>query len=197
MNTETTSPPYLPTGFSETSRGKTGNHFPLPVSSGIGVTDFQMTLLSDFPCDSKDHSIHRVFSTFPLWFGRREQKHPGSNRYERTIQLRDRQPFNISRSHCVIETVENSLQVRDCRSTLGTQVNGTRIGSRHGRMTAPLVEGENELRLGNPRSPYVFRMWVKPVAWIASHSRRSAIRVTGNAISSERSWSSGQRSGRR
>jgi hypothetical protein len=59
----------------------------------------------------------------------------------------------ISRNHCQLEIIEDSLQLIDLGSRHTTVVNGTNIGRGKGRYRMPLQKGENEVILGGRHSP--------------------------------------------
>jgi len=78
--------------------------------------------------------------------------------------LFDQPPYSISRSHCAIVAVMNEVYFVDRGSTLGSVVNGFRIG---GLPNAPkkiqLKMGENEVFLGEAdKNAYTFTVLIKP-----------------------------------
>jgi CRP/FNR family cyclic AMP-dependent transcriptional regulator len=72
------------------------------------------------------------------------------------LKLDDTGPFRLSRSHFMIEKRDGGYQVRDLSSTLGTIVNGERIGDHFRADNAPLRAGENEVIAGGVDSPFFF-----------------------------------------
>lgn len=70
--------------------------------------------------------------------------------------IRDEEPFQISRNHCAIDREGDRFYLRDRGSTLGTVVNGRRIGLRWEAISAPLQGGENRVVLGAEGSPFEF-----------------------------------------
>lgn len=99
---------------------------------------------------------------FPFRIGRASEADEREPMDLNDLWLLDDKPFNVSRNHLAIDFWDGSqLVVKDRGSLLGTVVNEVRIGgkSRHG--TAPLVEGDNVLILGDAKSPYQFRIEVR------------------------------------
>jgi pSer/pThr/pTyr-binding forkhead associated (FHA) protein len=74
--------------------------------------------------------------------------------------VEDRSPYNVSRKHCSVGIVDDQLEVIDHGSTLGTRVNGCRIGTAAGQMQAPLRMGDNEIVLGSSDRGHRFRITV-------------------------------------
>lgn len=77
------------------------------------------------------------------------------------LAVPDREPFHVSRRHCVIIRQGTGFAVVDTTSRLGTIVNGVRIGGNTGRLRAPLAIGTNEVALGGRHTPYVFHLAVE------------------------------------
>jgi len=77
---------------------------------------------------------------------------------DKRLGLPDREPFRISRRHCMLVRDKHGVAVLDTSSRLGTIVNGVLIGGSSGRRRAALKNGLNEIAVGGPRSPYVFRL---------------------------------------
>ena len=75
---------------------------------------------------------------------------------DRRLGLPDREPFRVSRRHCVLVRDKQGLSIVDATSRLGTVVNGVRIGGSSGRRRATLKPGTNEIALGGPGTPYIF-----------------------------------------
>ena len=76
------------------------------------------------------------------------------------LSVRDRRPYNVSRSHAAIELGGEGLEVVDLGSRLGTLVNGRRIGRDWPSRRAPLLRGDNVLVLGSRGSPFRFQVTV-------------------------------------
>lgn len=67
----------------------------------------------------------------------------------------DGPPLAISRQHFEIIIEEGGIFLVDLGSRFGTIVNGRHIGRGRGSYKQPLQKGDNEVRLGNVRSPYI------------------------------------------
>lgn len=90
----------------------------------------------------------------PVRIGRRAQSLESSVLAFNEVELRDTEPFQVSLNHLAIDLERGRPVVRDRGSRNGTGVNGQRIGGDALRMIAPLVEGDNEIVLGPPTSPF-------------------------------------------
>lgn len=104
--------------------------------------------------------IDTPIEKFPFRIGRRYFGREASVFSSNDLFLPDHQPYHISRSHCCIDWDGETVLVRDRGSTLGTFVNGELIGKESGKLMQPLHAGENTLILGDPESPFVFRVEV-------------------------------------
>jgi CRP-like cAMP-binding protein len=93
----------------------------------------------------------------PFFIGRAEGHGPIDSR---DLSLKDREPFQISRNHCVIALFKEQYHVVDSNSTMGTEVDGIRIGKKETRKNIPLKEGAHRVVLGGPGSHYVFELKV-------------------------------------
>jgi CRP-like cAMP-binding protein len=74
------------------------------------------------------------------------------------LKLLDREPYELSRSHCFLACVREKYYLVDPASTLGTTVDGVRIGKREAKKNAPLEKGCHRITMGSPRSPYTFEL---------------------------------------
>jgi len=74
----------------------------------------------------------------------------------RDLSLVDREPYEISRNHCVIAFFRGEYHILDSSSTMGTAVDGTRIGRKEAAKNLPLKTGTHRIVLGSRSSPYVF-----------------------------------------
>ncbi len=77
------------------------------------------------------------------------------------VSLDDREPFHVSRVHCYIDFREGKYQLVDSRSTLGTIIDGIRIGTHEDTLRILLEKGTHEIRLGTRRSPYLFALEIR------------------------------------
>lgn len=67
-------------------------------------------------------------------------------------------PLRVSRQHCEIAIVNDTLVVTDLGSRFCTIVNGEAIGRGRGKYSAPLSKGENSITLGTPESNYTLNV---------------------------------------
>lgn len=102
--------------------------------------------------------IHR----FPFRIGRWSENPQADVFVSNDYLIRDEPPFQVSRNHCAIEREGSRCYILDRGSTFGTVVNGRRIGGMESLMVTPLHEGENQLQLGNDKSPYQFNVLLPP-----------------------------------
>lgn len=107
--------------------------------------------------DSNDEPV--TIRHIPLLIGRRSRDYTslGTNP---SYFVEDRSPYNVSRKHCSIEWCDDQLEVIDQGSSLGSEVNGCRIGTAAGQMRAPLRMGDNEIVLGCSKRGQRFRITV-------------------------------------
>ena len=96
----------------------------------------------------------------PFVVGRRPVAGEGLPPREPDLMLDDTGPFRLSRNHFMIEQCQEGYHVRDLRSTLGTMVNGQRIGGHFRTDYALLRAGENEVIAGGADSPFVFSVCI-------------------------------------
>jgi CRP-like cAMP-binding protein len=76
----------------------------------------------------------------------------------RDLSLLDREPYEISRNHCVITFFRDEYYLLDAGSTVGTAVDGVRIGRKESTKNLPLKAGVHRVVLGGPKSKYVFEL---------------------------------------
>lgn len=74
------------------------------------------------------------------------------------LKLLDKEPYQLSRTHCVVAFVQDKYYIIDTASTLGTTIDGVRIGKREVNKKALLEKGRHTLILGHPSSPYKFEL---------------------------------------
>src|SRR5207247_8598650 len=70
------------------------------------------------------------------------------------LAIADREPFTVSRNHCVIVCLENRCLVIDRGSRLGTEVNRTMIGGGTHPARVELSDGDNVVGIGGPHAQY-------------------------------------------
>lgn len=76
----------------------------------------------------------------------------------RDLSLVDHEPFQISRDHCYMTFIEGKYYFVDAKSTLGTTVDGVRIGKHDNKRSVLLGKGTHRITLGNPGSRYAFEL---------------------------------------
>lgn len=108
-------------------------------------------------------SPERAIEHLPFYIGRYSQRRSDNLFHANALMLYDQIPFTVSRSHCAIVATPKGIFYVDRGSTLGSRVNGARIGGdRFSPKTALLNEGENEIILGdNPKGVFAFVIKVK------------------------------------
>ena len=74
------------------------------------------------------------------------------------LLIEESSPFLLSRAHFLITREINGIVVRDLGSTHGTMVNGTKLADHKPDDVARLKTGENTIRAGGPKSPYLFKV---------------------------------------
>jgi CRP-like cAMP-binding protein len=98
---------------------------------------------------------------FPFRIGRAAGLNEDVPKDSNDLWLKDEIPFNISRNHAQIERDGDEIVVTDRGSSLGMYVNEIQIGGRSRHQQIVLEEGDNIVILGNPMSPYQFRVCVE------------------------------------
>ena len=76
------------------------------------------------------------------------------------LDLHDKEPYRISRCHCLITIVDNQYYVVDTVSSRGSNVDGNKIGGREEQKRVLLEAGKHHLILGGDESPYAFDLIV-------------------------------------
>ena len=74
------------------------------------------------------------------------------------LKLLDKEPYQLSRVHCTLALVKDIYYIIDTASTLGTTIDGVRIGKREAKKNALLEKGKHILSLGVASSPYKFEL---------------------------------------
>ncbi|MBI5211286.1 MAG: FHA domain-containing protein [Elusimicrobia bacterium] len=105
-----------------------------------------------------------VLRTFPFKIGRSTGS-PADALSDNDLALEDHAPFNVSQNHCSIDLdrERGGYVVLDLGSTLGTVVNGTRIGGDSGRSEASLDRRVNQVILGGEKHGWAFELTVSGV----------------------------------
>ncbi|MEJ2270283.1 MAG: cyclic nucleotide-binding domain-containing protein, partial [Desulfobulbaceae bacterium] len=76
------------------------------------------------------------------------------------LNLEDKEPYRVSRCHCLITIVDNEYYVVDTVSSRGTVVDSSKIGGREELKRVLLESGKHRIILGGEESPYVFDLEV-------------------------------------
>lgn len=103
-----------------------------------------------------------VIKQLPFGVGRKPGRGEQVPRADILLMYADKRPYNLSRSHFMIENGHKALTLRDTGSQLGTLVNGERIGLEEPRNAVSLHIGENEIEAGGADTPFRFIVEVKP-----------------------------------
>ena len=103
-----------------------------------------------------------VISDMPFGIGRKPLRGEKVPRANIALMFSDSKPYNLSRSHFVIEQGHAALMIRDVGSQLGTVVNGTRIGLDEVHNALPLHIGENTIAAGGADTPFRFVLDIAP-----------------------------------
>lgn len=99
--------------------------------------------------------------TFPFKIGRSTGS-PADALADNDLALEDHEPFNVSQNHCSIDRdrERGGYVVLDLGSTLGTVVNGKRIGGDSGLSEAPLDRRVNRMILGGEKHGWAFELTI-------------------------------------
>jgi len=97
---------------------------------------------------------------FPFRIGRATK--PPDPLSPNDLTIADREPYRVSRTHCLIVPVADRWFLIDRGSHLGTIVNGTVIGGGKHTGRIQLWDGRNELELGGASTPYRFWLTIAP-----------------------------------
>lgn len=103
------------------------------------------------PLQEGKQCVDLQIKKFPFYIGRTSRS---KILVENDFYIDDPKPHKVSRGHCSIEQRAGRFIVRDRFSSLGTTVNGQRIGKNARSFVAQLKLGENELTLGNDAGRY-------------------------------------------
>ena len=76
------------------------------------------------------------------------------------LNLEDKEPYRVSRCHCLITIVDNEYYVVDTVSSRGTVVDSSKIGGREELKRVLLESGKHRVILGGEESPFVFDLEV-------------------------------------
>ncbi|HEY0982693.1 MULTISPECIES: cyclic nucleotide-binding domain-containing protein [unclassified Schlesneria] len=100
-------------------------------------------------------------TNFPFRIGRSSSQRDRRQSDGNDLFLEDRQPYNVSRNHAMIDMENGKIVVRDMGSSLGILVNDTVIGGPSDEQEKVLDFGDNIIVLGGMTSPFQFRVSVR------------------------------------
>lgn len=98
---------------------------------------------------------------FPFRVGRESHSKESDILVNNDLYLKDRIPYNVSRNHFSVSRLSNLIYIFDRGSTLGTIVNGIRIGGPVKKNDLILEQEENLIIVGSPESPFQFKLLVR------------------------------------
>lgn len=94
---------------------------------------------------------------FPFRIGRQSHNPLVHN----DLEIEDETPWQVSRHHLAFVLDNGRVGLVDRGSTLGSDVDGRRLGGRKGEPGPIFVEGETRLTLGQEKSPFRFQVIVQ------------------------------------
>ena len=101
-----------------------------------------------------------VLEHFPYRVGRSGSKTGLFSLSKKHLSLDDNRPYSVSRNHFAITRVHEDIFVVDEGSTVGTTVNGTRIGGPTSIREACCDQPENSIIVGSETSPFQFLLTI-------------------------------------
>jgi len=128
--------------------------------SGTGATKLKITIIGISPeAQNALNGDNLVIDTLPFRIGREST---GSDILSyNDLSLQDNKPYHVSRNHLMIMKTAKGIGIVDRGSTLGTIVNGEKIGGKESEKRVLLKQGENEIILGTEESPYKFVIMIE------------------------------------
>ena len=98
---------------------------------------------------------------FPYRVGRHTSKANLFSLWKKDLLIKDDPPYNVSRNHFVITRCHEDIFVVDEGSTVGTIVNGSRIGGPASIREIRCDQQENQIIIGSGKSPYHFELTIE------------------------------------
>jgi hypothetical protein len=95
---------------------------------------------------------------FPFYVGRYSQKRSDGLFHRNNLYLQDKAPYNISRSHFVLQRSFGTYYFQDQGSATGSIVNKEKIGSHRNKRKVILASGENTVYLGPKDAKIKFKI---------------------------------------
>ena len=134
----------------------------LMLTAGINLVQSPITsvTLSDVGAARRLEEKEFTIARFPFKIGRRSPRDAVAF-LQRDLVLDDEPPYNVSRAHCSIERIHEDIFVIDEGSSLGTIVNGCRIGGPSENNQMRCDKETNLIVLGTPHSPYQFSLAIQ------------------------------------
>lgn len=134
------------------------------LKTGISLDKARITSVTLFGVSEKArealaHPSLKI-ARFPFGMGRSAAE-PWFSSSKNDLVLHDSLPYHVSRCHCSIIRHHEDLFVVDQGSTLGTIVNGHRIGGGASAQSILCEHEENRIIVGSPDSPFQFRLSIK------------------------------------
>ncbi len=102
-----------------------------------------------------------TLTRFPYRVGRGSSKRGLLTLSKKNLSLEDTPPFSVSRNHFSITRVHEDIFIVDEGSTVGTVVNGTRIGGPTSLRETCCDREENLVIVGSENSPYQFHVTIE------------------------------------
>ena len=123
----------------------------LPITSVLlsGATKAATDALEESPAS---------LTHFPYRVGRHVSKMGFFSLWKKDLLINDSPPYSVSRNHLAITRCHEDIFVVDEGSTVGTIVNGTRIGGSTSMLRVRCEEQENLIVIGSETSPYHFQL---------------------------------------
>ena len=133
-----------------------------PASVSKSVSLVGLTAEAEAALESSGGTLE--IAAFPFKIGRKTGSLFAGLMNHNDLYIADEDPFQVSRNHCAVNKLsgEHRFFVQDRGSSLGTIVNGQRLGGKFEKSELELNDGRNELVLGAEKSPYRFQVVISP-----------------------------------
>lgn len=102
-----------------------------------------------------------AITKYPFRIGRADPDNPDALDLN-DLFLPDRAPYNVSRTHALLDLQEGMVVIQDRGSHLGLYVNQVHVGGHSAAQKAELKKGDNVVIFGGHSSPFRFRIHVEP-----------------------------------
>lgn len=135
------------------------------LSTGVNIAQTPITsvVLSGASRAAKTalEGCETALTRFPYRVGRSGKKRGLFSLSKRDLLLEDQAPYSVSRNHFSITRIHEDIFVVDEGSTVGTIVNGIRVGGSASPREACCDQNENLVIAGSERSPFQFLLTIK------------------------------------